>query len=34
MVKNIEDGDVGEISEPEDAQLLTRDPKDWKVCIY
>ncbi|TGZ85164.1 DnaJ-domain-containing protein, partial [Ascodesmis nigricans] len=29
-VKNIEDDDAGEISEPEDPMMLNRDPKDWK----
>ncbi|KAL7271343.1 Zuotin [Rhizina undulata] len=29
-VKNVEDEDAGEISEPEDPMLLSRDPKDWK----
>lgn len=30
-VKNVEDEDAGEISEPEDPAMLSRDPKDWKV---
>ncbi|KAF3166927.1 hypothetical protein TWF106_011685 [Orbilia oligospora] len=30
QAKNVEDADPGEISEPEDAMLLSRDPKDWK----
>lgn len=30
-VKNVEDDDAGEISEPEDPTMLSRDPKDWKV---
>ncbi|KAA8894334.1 DnaJ domain-containing protein [Sphaerosporella brunnea] len=29
-VKNIEEEDAGEISEPEDAGMLSRDAKDWK----
>ena len=29
--KPIEDGDAGEISEPEDPVMLQRDAKDWKV---
>ncbi|KAF8246268.1 DnaJ-domain-containing protein, partial [Wilcoxina mikolae CBS 423.85] len=29
-VKNVEDEDAGEISEPEDPAMLSRDPKDWK----
>lgn len=32
-VKNVEDDDVGEISEPESPLLLQRDPKDWKVSM-
>jgi DnaJ homolog subfamily C member 2 len=31
-VKKTEDSDDGEISEPEDPELLARDAKDWKVC--
>jgi len=31
-VKKVEDDDSGEISEPEDPMMLSRDPKDWKVC--
>ena len=30
-VKKTEDSDDGEISEPEDPELLQRDAKDWKV---
>lgn len=30
-VKKVEDGDDGEISEPEDPLMLQRDAKDWKV---
>ncbi|EWC44202.1 hypothetical protein DRE_06947 [Drechslerella stenobrocha 248] len=30
QAKNVEDADSGEISEPEDPLLLSRDPKDWK----
>ena len=30
-VKKIEDDDSGEISEPEDPLMLTRDAKDWRV---
>lgn len=30
-VKQVEDDDSGEISEPEDPMMLARDPKDWKV---
>lgn len=30
-VKKVEDDDVGEISEPEDPQMLLRDAKDWKA---
>ena len=29
--KKTEDDDEGEISEPEDPQMLARDAKDWKV---
>ena len=32
-VKKIEDEDDGEISEPEDPDMLTRDAKDWKVSL-
>ncbi len=32
-VKKTEDSDDGEISEPEDPELLQRDAKDWKVCM-
>ena len=32
-VKKTEDSDDGEISEPEDPELLQRDAKDWKVCV-
>jgi hypothetical protein len=31
-VKKVEDDDSGEISEPEDPMMLSRDAKDWKVC--
>lgn len=31
-VKQVEDDDSGEISEPEDPMMLSRDAKDWKVC--
>ncbi len=30
-VKKVEDDDSGEISEPEDPMMLSRDAKDWKV---
>lgn len=30
-VKKVEDDDLGEISEPEDPMMLSRDAKDWKV---
>src|ERR1700712_2728293 len=30
-VKKVEDDDAGEISEPEDPMMLSRDAKDWKV---
>jgi DnaJ family protein C protein 2 len=30
-VKRVEDDDSGEISEPEDPMMLSRDAKDWKV---
>ena len=30
-VKKTEDSDDGNISEPEDPELLARDAKDWKV---
>lgn len=30
-VKKVEDDDAGEISEPEDPLMLSRDAKDWKV---
>jgi hypothetical protein len=30
-VKKVEEEDAGEISEPEDPLLLSRDAKDWKV---
>lgn len=33
-VKKVEDGDAGEISEPEDPLMLQRDAKDWKVRVY
>ncbi|KAF8427816.1 DnaJ domain-containing protein [Tirmania nivea] len=29
-VKKVEEDDSGEISEPEDPMMLSRDPKDWK----
>jgi hypothetical protein len=32
-VKKVEDGDDGEISEPEDPLMLQRDAKDWKVFL-
>jgi len=32
-VKKVEDDDSGEISEPEDPMMLSRDAKDWKVCL-
>src|ERR1700747_2668272 len=32
-VKKVEDDDSGEISEPEDPMMLSRDAKDWKVCF-
>ena len=31
-VKKIENEDDGDISEPEDPMMLSRDAKDWKVC--
>ena len=31
-VKKVEDDDSGDISEPEDPMMLSRDAKDWKVC--
>jgi len=31
VVKKVEDDDAGEISEPEDPMLLSRDAKDWKT---
>jgi hypothetical protein len=31
-VKKVEDDDSGEITEPEDPMMLSRDAKDWKVC--
>jgi hypothetical protein len=31
-VKKVEDDDSGEITEPEDSMMLSRDAKDWKVC--
>jgi hypothetical protein len=30
-VKKVEDDESGEISEPEDPMMLSRDAKDWKV---
>jgi DnaJ family protein C protein 2 len=30
-VKKVEEDDSGEISEPEDPMMLSRDAKDWKV---
>lgn len=30
-MKKVEEDDSGEISEPEDPMMLSRDPKDWKV---
>lgn len=33
-VKKIEDEDEGEISEPEDPMMLSRDAKDWKVSLF
>lgn len=32
-VKKVEDDDSGEISEPEDPMMLSRDAKDWKVIF-
>jgi len=32
-VKKVEDEDSGEISEPEDPLMLSRDAKDWKVRL-
>lgn len=32
-VKKVEDDDAGEISEPEDPMMLSRDAKDWKVRV-
>jgi DnaJ family protein C protein 2 len=31
--KKVEDEDDGEISEPEDPMMLSRDAKDWKVRL-
>jgi DnaJ family protein C protein 2 len=31
--KKVEDDDSGEISEPEDPMMLSRDAKDWKVSL-
>lgn len=33
-VKQTEDEDAGELSEPEDPVMLQRDAKDWKVCTF
>ena len=33
-VKKVEDDDSGEISEPEDPMMLSRDAKDWKVGSF
>src|ERR1700755_3129130 len=33
-VKKVEDDDSGEISEPEDPMMLSRDAKDWKVRFH
>lgn len=30
-MKQVEDDDAGDISEPEDQLMLQRDAKDWKV---
>lgn len=32
-MKRVEDGEDGEISEPEDPLMLQRDAKDWKVIF-
>ena len=32
-MKKVEEDDSGEISEPEDPMMLSRDPKDWKVLL-
>lgn len=32
-VKKVEDDDAGDISEPEDPMMLSRDAKDWKVWL-
>ena len=32
-VKKVEDDDSGDISEPEDPMMLSRDAKDWKVSF-
>lgn len=32
-VKKVEDDDSGEISEPEDPMMLSRDAKDWKASL-
>ena len=32
-MKKVEDDDSGEISEPEDPLMLSRDAKDWKVRL-
>lgn len=32
-MKKVEDDDSGEASEPENPMMLSRDPKDWKVCL-
>lgn len=33
-MKKVEDGEDGEISEPEDPLMLQRDAKDWKVIQH
>jgi DnaJ family protein C protein 2 len=33
-VKKVEEVDDGDISEPEDSMMLSRDAKDWKVSRY
>lgn len=32
-MKKVEEDESGEASEPEDPMMLSRDPKDWKVCL-
>lgn len=32
-MKKVDEDDLGEISEPEDPQMLLRDAKEWKVRV-